>query len=134
MPVRKLLNAAFVVKYLNRQRIIPTFYYSTLIHFEEFIAHFSSFPRALPSVAAVVHLFFFFFASLMDVHFWGFFSLLFTITRFMINEHSSPAAFQTNGACLTILQNITAYIKYFANCHHSFISLIIYLLIYFSDR
>lgn len=130
MPVRKLLNAAFVVKYLNQQWIFPTIYYSSLIPIKEFVSHLSSFPRTLPSVAAVVRLFFFFFTSLMVVLFWFFFPLLFRITRLTIKEHSSPAAFQTNGAHLTIMQNITAYIKYFANCHHRFI----FLFIYFSDR
>lgn len=66
--------------------------------------------------------FVFFFLHLWWLFFSGFFfPLLFRITRLMIKEYSSPAGFQTNGAHLTIMQNITAYIKYFANCHHRFI-------------
>lgn len=129
VPVRKLLNAAFVVKYLNQQWIFPTIYYSSLIPIKEFVSHLSSFPRALPSVAAVVRLLLFFSYIFDGCSFLFFFPLLFRITRLMIKEYSSPAAFQTNGAHLTIMQNITAYIKYFANCHHRFI----FFFIYFSD-
>lgn len=126
VPIRKLLNAAFVVKYLNQQWIFPTFYYSSLIPNEEFISHLFSFPRALPSVAAVVCLFFHFF-NIFDGCCFVFFSLLFRFKRLMIKDsYSSPATFQTNGAYLTIMQNITAYIKYFVNCHRRFISLFIY--------
>lgn len=129
MPVRKLLNAAFVVKYLNQQWTFPTIYYSSLIPIEECVLHLFSFPQVLPSVTAVVRLFllfFFFFYIFMAVLSCF---LLFRITHFMIKEYSSPAAFQTNGAYLTIMKNITAYIKYLSNCHRRFISLFIYFYI-----
>lgn len=104
-------------------------------YFPPFIIH-PSFPsRSLSHTSSLFrghfHLslqlcvcFYFFCTSLMVVLFSFFFPLLFRITRLMIKEYSSPAAFQTNGAHLTIMENITAYIKYFANCHHRFIFLI----------
>lgn len=43
-------------------------------------------------------------------------------TQVMMKECSSATALQTNGAYLTLMQNIRADIKYFANCHCGFIS------------
>lgn len=113
-PICKLLDAAFVVKYLDQQWIFPSFYSSLLIPVEEFVSYISSFLRLLPSAAAVVHLFLmpslFFFAFVCLNH-----------THLMIKDCSSATARQTNGAYLTIMQNIRADIKYLANCQCRFI-------------
>lgn len=73
----------------------------------------------------------FFFISLMAVLFLLVLSSL-NHTHWMIKECSSATALQTNGAYLTIMHNIRADIKYFANCHHGSISFEFFVS-FFSD-
>lgn len=128
-PVCKLLDAAFVVKYLNQQWIFPTFYSASLISMEEFASRISSLLRLLPSVTAVV-LLFVVVLSTMAVLFFFFVLVLLNHAQVMMKECSSATALQINGAYLTIMQNIRADIKYFANCHCGFISFDVFFLIY----
>lgn len=80
-PVCKLLDAAFVVKYLNQQWIFPTSYSSSLIPVEEFASHISSFLRLLPSVDAVVLLFVVVFLLIYDGCSFLFLSLFYWIAH-----------------------------------------------------
>lgn len=52
-------------------------------------------------------------------------------TQVMMKECSSATALQTNGAYLTLMQNIRADIKYFANCHCGFISFDVFFILFF---
>lgn len=132
-PVCKLLDAAFVVKYLNQQWIFPTLILHPSIPWRSLphtsLLYWGYFHLSLQLCFCLLLFFMYDGCSLLVC---CLFLVLLNHTQAMMKECSSTTALRTNWAFLTIMQNITADIKHFANCHCGFISFDVFFCLFFS--